>query len=110
MIYPNLTCTFEHLVTCARKLQKYLNTFPLFDRFPLQGSQLNASMLEAAVSKLEPRIPNLKQQAEDLTPLVDMAKEYANNLTRQAEYLDGSVVTFFFFKLTNVSFNKTIKW
>ena len=83
-----------------------MNFFPLFEL--LQGSQLNASMLEAAVSKLEPRIPNLKQQAEDLTPLVDMAKEYANNLTRQAEYLDGSVVTFFFFKLTNVSFNKTI--
>ena len=49
-------------------------------------------MLEAVVNELEPRIPILEQQAEDLTPLVDMAKEHADNLTKQAEYLDRSVL------------------
>ena len=45
-------------------------------------------MLQAAKDKLAPRIPVLQSQADELRPLVEMAKEYASNLTLQAEILD----------------------
>ncbi|XP_070555377.1 laminin subunit alpha-like [Ptychodera flava] len=57
----------------------------------VQTTALESSKLDAGIAQLDPYVDLLKEQTEDLEPLVENATIHAQNLHRQAEELDALI-------------------